>query len=303
MRTQLFPVLAALASSTCFAFSFKNLVAFGDSYTDNVVIDFSRSPRVHNQPGLDTYTQLRYLLLLDRTAWPDFVAQYSKGKVSTYDFAHAGGTCSNKLTPRIYKPVLEAAIPEYEANVTTKLVGRPSQKTTYIKSKNGTYVPLASQDTLYSIWIGTNDVGAGLLLTDPLPNVSIVNTTACVFDWMQELYDHGARNFLIQNVSKCHCLFAFSAIFSQCICEQMIPLYLLPMYSAKGYNTKFYLNVPHNQTEWSIFIAELVRSGNELQNLRAQYVAPSRFPGARIGWCSPNLKRPRITNFMRFRCL
>lgn len=63
----------------------------------------------------------------------------------------------------------------------------------------------------------------------------------------------------------------------------MIPLFLLPMYSPTGYNTRYW-NEPHNQTEWSIFIAELVRSGNELQNLRAQYVAPSRFPGARIGW-------------------
>jgi hypothetical protein len=142
-----------------------------------------------------------YLPASDRTAWPDFISQYSKQTISVYDFAHAGGTCSNKLTPRIYKPVLEAQIPEYNANVTTKSTGRPPVKNTYILSRNGTYVPLASKDTLYSIWIGTNDVGAGLLLTDPLKDVSIVNTTACVFDWVQELYDQGARNFLIQNVS------------------------------------------------------------------------------------------------------
>lgn len=228
---------AVLTNSPCFAFSFKNLVTFGDSFTDNVVIDFNR------------------------TAWPDFISQYSKQSISVYDFAHAGATCSNKLTPRIYKPVLEAQIPEYTANVSTKLTGKPPSKTTYILSKNGTYVPLASKDTLYSIWIGTNDVGAGLLLTDPLEDVSIVNTTACVFDWVQELYDQGARNFLIQ---------------------QMIPLWLLPMYSPTGYNTRYW-NEPHNQTEWSIFIAELVRSGNELQSLRAEYIAPSRFPGARIG--------------------
>ena len=125
----------------------------------------------------------------------------SNGTVSVYDFAHSGATCSGKLTPRIYKPVLEAQVPEYTANVTTKSTGKPQQKTTYIMSKNGTYVPLASKDTMYSIWIGTNDVGVGTLLTDPLPEVSIVNTTACVFDWVQALYDQGARNFLIQNVS------------------------------------------------------------------------------------------------------
>ena len=94
---------------------------------------------------------------------------------------------------------METAIPEYNANTTTKTSG--GKKSTYILSSNGSYVPLASQDTLYSIWIGTNDVGSGALLTDPAKDVSIVNTTACVFDWVKALYDQGARNFLLQNVS------------------------------------------------------------------------------------------------------
>lgn len=68
----------------------------------------------------------------------------------------------------------------------------------------------------------------------------------------------------------------------------MIPLYLTPMYSATGYPTKFW-NPPRNQTEWAIFMAELVRAGNELQALRTKYIAPSLFPGARIGQSSPNL--------------
>jgi hypothetical protein len=35
-------IFVALTSSPCFGFSFKSLVTFGDSYTDNVVIDFSK---------------------------------------------------------------------------------------------------------------------------------------------------------------------------------------------------------------------------------------------------------------------
>ncbi|KAG8763316.1 hypothetical protein FRC12_008611, partial [Ceratobasidium sp. 428] len=213
---------------------FKNLVTFGDSYTDKVNV---------GDGGI---------------AWPVYVGSYSNSTVAVYDFARSGGTCSNKIIPRPFPSVMESQIPQYNANVTTKRNGLAS--TTYIISPNGTYVPLASKDTLYSIWIGTNDVGSGALLTDPLKDVSIVNATACVFDWVKSLYDQGARNFLIQN---------------------MIPLYLLPMYSATGYTTKFW-SAPHNQTEWSILIAELVRSGNELQALRTKYVAPSQFPGARF---------------------
>ncbi|KAG8740521.1 hypothetical protein FRC12_015973 [Ceratobasidium sp. 428] len=115
---------------------------------------------------------------------------------------------------------------------------------------------------MYSIWIGTNDVGLGALLTDPLKDVSIVNTTACVFDWVQKLYDQGARNFLLQN---------------------MTPMWLLPLYSPTGYDSKYWDKIPRNQTEWSIFIAELVRAGNELQALRTKYIAPTQFPGARFG--------------------
>lgn len=227
------PLVALALVGSCSAFQLKNLVTFGDSYTDNTM---------NGDAGY---------------RWPDHVAFMSNGSVSVYDFAHSGATCSGKLTPRIFKPVLEAQVPEYSANVTTK--GKSG--TTYIIGKNGSYVPLASKDTMYSIWIGTNDVGVGTLLTDPLPDVSVVNTTACVFDWVQALYDQGARNFLIQN---------------------MTPMWLLPMYSPNGYDTKYW-NQPHNQTEWSIFIAELVRAGNELQALRTKYIAPSRFPGARFG--------------------
>ncbi|CAE6477526.1 unnamed protein product [Rhizoctonia solani] len=232
------PFIALAFVGSCSAFQLKNLVTFGDSYTDNTM---------NGDAGY---------------RWPDHVAFMSNGTVNVYDFAHSGATCSGKLTPRIFKPVLEAQVPEYFANVTVKATpGKPRENTTYIIGKNGTYVPLASKDTMYSIWIGTNDVGVGTLLTDPLPDVSIVNTTECVFDWVEELYNKGARNFLIQN---------------------MTPMWLLPMYAPDGYDTKYW-NWPHNQTEWSIFIAELVRAGNELQALRTKYIAPGRFPGARFG--------------------
>ncbi|CAE6424838.1 unnamed protein product [Rhizoctonia solani] len=236
--TMLLPLVTLALAGACSAFQLKNLVTFGDSYTDNTM---------NGDAGY---------------RWPDHVAFMSNGTVDVYDFAHSGATCSGKLTPRIYRPVLEAQVPEYFANVTVKPTpGKPRQNTTYIIGKNGTYVPLASEDTMYSIWIGTNDVGVGALLTDPLPDVSIVNTTECVFDWVQELYNKGARNFLIQN---------------------MTPMWLLPIYAPNGYDTKYW-NSPHNQTEWSIFIAELVRAGNELQALRTKYIAPGRFPGARFG--------------------
>ncbi|CCO27140.1 hypothetical protein BN14_01175 [Rhizoctonia solani AG-1 IB] len=130
------PFVALALVGSCSAFQLKNLVTFGDSYTDNTM---------NGDAGY---------------RWPDHVAFMSNGTVNAYDFAHSGATCSGKLTPRIFKPVLEAQVPEYFANVTAKATpGNPRQNTTYIIGKNGSYVPLASKDTMYSIWIGTNDVG------------------------------------------------------------------------------------------------------------------------------------------------
>lgn len=53
---------------------------------------------------------------------------------------------------------------------------------------------------MYAIWIGTNDVGVNALLTDGI-GVSIVEVRQCVIDVVMELYEGGARIFIIMNVS------------------------------------------------------------------------------------------------------
>lgn len=60
---------------------------------------------------------------------------------------------------------------------------------------------LAASQTIYVLWIGTNDVGVSALLTDPNPGVTVVDTTNCAVNWVRTLYQLGARNFLFMNVS------------------------------------------------------------------------------------------------------
>ncbi|KAI0075536.1 hypothetical protein K474DRAFT_1708959 [Panus rudis PR-1116 ss-1] len=105
-------------------------------------------------------------------------------------------------------------------------------------------VSLNPNETIYTLWIGTNDVGTNALITgDQTPGVSIVQVTQCAVNWVKTLYDSGARNFLFQN---------------------MIPLNQTILY------------------QWSIFMAELVAAGNELARLMLQNLAGS-LPGAHIG--------------------
>lgn len=133
----------------------RNLVTFGDSYTD-----ITTSPL---------------------TLWPIYAAEY--GNLAMFDFARSGATCSNGLTPRIFPGVLEDEIPAYESDVAHgNLTLHPSE-------------------TLYTLWIGTNDVGVGELISgQAVSGVSIVNTSACAVSWVKKLYDTGARNFFFQNV-------------------------------------------------------------------------------------------------------
>lgn len=117
------------------------------------------------------------------TAWPIYAGLY--GNLSVHDFAISGATCSNLLTPRPFGSVMETQLPNFSASI-----------------KNGS-LKLDPADTVFTLWIGTNDVGAGALLTGQQANssVSIVDTTRCVISWMTELYKQGWRNFIYQNVS------------------------------------------------------------------------------------------------------
>jgi hypothetical protein len=55
---------------------------------------------------------------------------------------------------------------------------------------------------MYTIWIGTNDLGAGALLTgSDAPTTSIVEVRQCAIEVLKILYENGARNFIMQNVS------------------------------------------------------------------------------------------------------
>lgn len=190
---------------------FRNLVTFGDSYTD------AGNPA---DGGV---------------AWPVYAAGYAH--IALHPFAKSGGTCSNAITPRPFPPVMESQIPAFKE---AKLRLPPSE-------------------TVYTLWIGTNDVGAGALLTGVDPGVTVVDTTKCAVDWVRVMYKLGARNFIFQN---------------------MIPLQLTQLYSATGHPNR-YFHDPRNTTEWAIFMTELTTSGNALSSLMLHNLAPT-LPGARI---------------------
>ncbi|EPQ56330.1 hypothetical protein GLOTRDRAFT_74924 [Gloeophyllum trabeum ATCC 11539] len=195
----------------------KNLVTFGDSYTD-----------VGNPAD-------------GGAAWPAYAASYAP--FALYPYAKSGATCSNNLTDRPPPSVFEGQIPAFLAEVA-----------------NGT-AKLNMEETVFTLWIGTNDVGVHELLTNQqTPGVTLVNTTRCAVNWVSAMYGYGARNFVFQN---------------------MLPLQLTVLYSNYSYPNRYW-TLQRNTTEWNVFMTEITNTGNALSRLMLEALAPA-LPGAHIG--------------------
>jgi len=84
-----------------------------------------------------------------RVQWPDWVAFQDYANVELFDFAQSGTTqCSQALTPRAFPAIMQDELPLFTT-----------------MQRNGSLPKLNAQNTPFAAWIGTNDVGAGCLLT------------------------------------------------------------------------------------------------------------------------------------------
>ncbi|KDQ55497.1 carbohydrate esterase family 16 protein [Jaapia argillacea MUCL 33604] len=173
-------------------------------------------------------------------AWPTYAAGY--GPFNLYPFAKSGATCSNNLTYRPFPPVFESQIP------------------TYISEINNGSLKLDPNTTIYTLWIGTNDVGANALETGSDPGVTVVDTVECAVNWVSALYAVGARNFLFQN---------------------MIPLQNTILYSANSYPNRYW-TAERNTTAWNVQMTEVTNAGNAISRLLLRGLAPA-LPGAHVG--------------------
>ncbi|KAJ8689457.1 hypothetical protein PTI98_012359 [Pleurotus ostreatus] len=171
-------------------------------------------------------------------AWPVYAAGLAG--VALFPFARSGATCSNNITFRPFPSVFESQLPLYfeeKANGTTRL--DPAR-------------------TVYTLWIGTNDVGVNSLIRGATKRPSSIRRPALSTGLRQS---HIGRE-------------------SNLCTDQMIPLQLVPLYAADSWPNRFW-TAPRNTTEWSVFMTELTLSGNALSQLMLKDLA-SKLRGAHI---------------------
>ena len=193
--------------------------------------------------------------------WPQYVAQYSGAHV--YNYAVSGAVCSNDITPRTFAAI-NAPFPAVEQYEIPAYIADSK----YVYPNGTKFLDDPVDETVYSIFIGTNDLGNYAFISDAqVPGTTIVNYTDCVFNAIQSIYDNGGRYFVLQNVA---------------------PLQLSPQYGLPGKgglaSTQYWPDKPSNITEISYKMLEYVSLVNTIFKYETPYLTEvvSRYPGAQI---------------------
>ncbi|KAF2152059.1 carbohydrate esterase family 16 protein [Myriangium duriaei CBS 260.36] len=246
---------------------FSQLVSFGDSYTDDSRLSYFIS---HNgsAPPVGYANPANYMAADGGRPWPQYVYQYAG--IKPHNYAVSGAVCSNNITPRFLASI-HGDFPDVEGYEIPAFL---ADKAYTDPSTGKPFLTVPPQNTVYSMFIGTNDLGVDALLTDSqVPGTNITSYIDCVFSQLSRLYQTGARYFVIQNV----------------VPLQLSPLYGLP--SAGGVAADNYW--PNKSSEVNVTAAsyrmlEEVVTVNEIYALRTavEVQLQHKFPGAHFALMS-----------------
>lgn len=137
--------------------------------------------------------------------------------------------------------------------------------------RNGTseayFTPtLSAADSVYAMWVGTNDLGVYAFLTDSqVPGKVLTDYTECVYQSLDQLYASGARVFVLFNT---------------------VPLQLAPLYANASINgvteTRYWPMMPSNKTQIAETMHEYTTTVNNVYKYQTPFEAlvSQRYPGA-----------------------
>lgn len=222
-------ILAVAARASCASKPFENFVTFGDSYTDNGRLS-SYFANGGQPPPPGTLHPSTNVTASGGLAWGQFVAQ-STG-AAYFDYAVSGATCSNDIVARYlaginrtFPAVLEDELPSFVADIQFETL----------------YANRTAENTVYALWIGTNDLGYGALLTDSqAPGTNITSYIDCIWTVFDTIYATGGRRFVLLNTAPL----------------QLAPLYTPQSVGGIGDNQFWPNKTLYNETEYQYKILE-----------------------------------------------
>ncbi|KAK4629221.1 Acetylesterase [Fulvia fulva] len=249
-------------SSSCWDLKkLTTLVAFGDSYTDDNRLEYFGS---HNgsAPPVGWVNEAKYASASGGRPWPQYVKQYSgRTGANLYNYAVSGTVCSNNVTPRTFTTYDFPAVEQYE-------VPAYIADSEYFKPDGSKFLIAPRDETVYSIWIGTNDLGVYAFLTDShVAGTTIVDYADCVYAQLKRVYDNGGRYFVLQNVAPLN----------------LAPLYATPAQGGVAQDN-YWPDKPANITEISHRMQEQVALVNNIYKFQTPFIArlSKDFAGAKF---------------------
>ncbi|KAI4866486.1 carbohydrate esterase family 16 protein [Hypoxylon rubiginosum] len=231
-----------------------NLIVFGDSYSDEGRLEYFLS---HNNtpppPGL--YIPEANVTKSGGKSWPQIAAKAIGA--TTFNYAVTGAVCTD-FFPDVLPSVQEYEVPAFLADVAYK---NPATGT------NTLYTNRTSSNTVYTLWIGTNDLGVNAFLTDSQPaGKTLDDFIQCVWPTFDYIYSTGGRKFVL---------------FTE------IPLNYAPLYASlehggAGDVPRWPDKEAHNTTEYEQKMLEYVTLVNTVleYGVPLQQSVKKRWPGA-----------------------
>ncbi|KAI0700963.1 hypothetical protein C8T65DRAFT_656929 [Cerioporus squamosus] len=157
--------------------------SFGDSYTQTGFTTTGAVPAPGNPLGNPPYPGYT---AVGGTNWVDVdTTVYNKSLILTYNYAYGGATINASLV-QPYEPTVLSLIDQVN-----EFMGQAASKPAF--------APWTSNNALFSVWIGINDIGNSYYQSGDRDAFSDVLLDS-YFGQVQKLYNVGARNFLFVNV-------------------------------------------------------------------------------------------------------
>ncbi|KAI9279615.1 GDSL lipase/esterase [Sporodiniella umbellata] len=148
---------------------FENMIAFGDSYTDDMSLDYLYD-KIYNRDKNSSHSEASS----NGPLWVEYLQNITQIP-NLYNFARSGATVNNKITPRGTQDLLTQVDIYSRSN---------------IKNLN---------NTIYFIWIGLNDIHDLFLYHDNETQSLIDQIGSSVYDSLKKLSELGAKNLVLLN--------------------------------------------------------------------------------------------------------
>lgn len=113
-------------------------------------------------------------------------SEYNTSLTLTYDWAYYGADVSNSIINTGVTTDVIAQVADFESN----LVPAPS------------YAPWTADNLLVAVWIGVNDIGECFWESAEYATCPIDDVMTKYFSLLQNLYDDGVRNFVLNTVPR-----------------------------------------------------------------------------------------------------